>query len=64
MRAAEQLLPLLCDELRRLAEVRLAGERPGQTQQATAVLGILPSTADRHWAYAWACLYSELSEPE
>ena len=37
-RAAEQLLPLLYDELRRLAEVRLAGERPGQTLQATALV--------------------------
>lgn len=37
-RAAERLLPLLYDELRRLAEIRLAGERPGQTLQATALV--------------------------
>lgn len=35
---ASELLPLLYDELRRLAEVRLAGERPGQTLQATALV--------------------------
>jgi RNA polymerase sigma factor (TIGR02999 family) len=37
-RAAEQLLPLVYDELRRLAAVRLAHERPGQTLQATALV--------------------------
>jgi hypothetical protein len=34
--AAGQLLPLLYDELRRLAAARLARERPGQTLDATA----------------------------
>jgi RNA polymerase sigma factor (TIGR02999 family) len=34
--AAEQLLPLVYDELRKLAAQKLAGERPGQTLQATA----------------------------
>ena len=34
-RAAEQLLPLVYDELRRLAAQRLAREKPGQTLQAT-----------------------------
>src|SRR4051794_22158312 len=37
-RAAEQLLPLVYDELRRLAERKLAQERPGQTLQATALV--------------------------
>jgi RNA polymerase sigma factor (TIGR02999 family) len=37
-RAAEQLLPLVYDELRKLAAVRLAQERPGQTLQATALV--------------------------
>ena len=32
--AAEQLLPLLYDELRRLAAERMAQEKPGQTLQA------------------------------
>jgi RNA polymerase sigma factor (TIGR02999 family) len=34
-KAAEQLLPLVYDELRKLAAQRLARERPGQTLQAT-----------------------------
>jgi RNA polymerase sigma factor (TIGR02999 family) len=37
-RAAEQLLPLVYDELRKLAAQRLAQERPGQTLQATALV--------------------------
>jgi RNA polymerase sigma factor (TIGR02999 family) len=37
-KAAEQLLPLVYDELRRLAAQRLAHERPGQTLQATALV--------------------------
>jgi RNA polymerase sigma factor (TIGR02999 family) len=36
--AAEQLLPLVYDELRRLAAARLAHEKPGQTLQATALV--------------------------
>lgn len=37
-RAAEQLLPLVYDELRKLAAARLAQEKPGQTLQATALV--------------------------
>src|SRR5262245_56587948 len=37
-RAAEQLLPLAYDELRKLAAQRLAQEAPGQTLQATALV--------------------------
>ncbi|HEV8060353.1 MAG TPA: ECF-type sigma factor [Gemmataceae bacterium] len=36
--AAEQLLPLVYDELRRLAEQKLTREKPGQTLQATALV--------------------------
>lgn len=36
--AAEQLLPLVYDELRKLATARLAHEKPGQTLQATALV--------------------------
>jgi len=36
--AAEQLLPLVYDELRRLAAEKMASERPGQTLQATALV--------------------------
>src|SRR5438309_5607319 len=35
---AEELLPLVYDELRRLAAQRLAHEMPGQTLQATALV--------------------------
>ena len=37
-KAAEELLPLVYDELRKLAAHRLAGEAPGQTLQATALV--------------------------
>ena len=37
-RAAEQLLPLVYDELRKLAAQRLAQEKPGQTLDATALV--------------------------
>jgi RNA polymerase sigma factor (TIGR02999 family) len=37
-RAAEQLLPLVYDELRKLASQKLAREKPGQTLQATALV--------------------------
>ncbi len=36
--AASQLLPLVYDELRRLAAQKLAQEKPGQTLQATALV--------------------------
>lgn len=36
--AAEQLLPFVYDELRRLAAAKLAHEKPGQTLQATALV--------------------------
>ncbi len=37
-KAAEQLLPLVYDELRKLAAQKLAQEKPGQTLQATALV--------------------------
>jgi RNA polymerase sigma factor (TIGR02999 family) len=37
-RAADQLLPLVYDELRKLAAQRLAHEKPGQTLEATALV--------------------------
>ena len=36
--AAEQLLPLVYDELRKLAAAKLVHEQPGQTLQATALV--------------------------
>ena len=37
-KAAEQLLPLVYEELRKLAAQKLAHEKPGQTLQATALV--------------------------
>jgi RNA polymerase sigma factor (TIGR02999 family) len=36
--ATEQLFPLVYDELRRIAAQKLAGEKPGQTLQATSLV--------------------------
>ena len=36
--AAEHLLPLVYDELRKLAAARMSREKPGQTLQATALV--------------------------
>src|SRR5258708_2309404 len=36
--AAEELLPMVYEELRKLAAARLAQEKPGQTLQATALV--------------------------
>lgn len=52
--AAEQLLPLVYDELRRLAAAKLAKEQPGQTLQATALvhdayLRLLGDEAESRW---------------
>jgi RNA polymerase sigma factor (TIGR02999 family) len=53
-RAAEQLLPLVYDELRRLAAQKLADEKPGQTLQATALVheAYLRLLGDEH-AHNW-----------
>jgi RNA polymerase sigma factor (TIGR02999 family) len=51
--AAGQLLPLVYDELRRLAAQKLAHEKPGQTLQPTALVHEaylrLVGGADEHW---------------
>src|SRR5919201_36887 len=52
--AAEQLLPLVYEELRQLAAQRLAHEQPGQTLQATALvheayLRLVDAEQARHW---------------
>jgi RNA polymerase sigma factor (TIGR02999 family) len=51
---AEQLLPLVYDELRKLAAQRLAQEKPGQTLQATALvheayLRLVDVDVAQHW---------------
>jgi RNA polymerase sigma factor (TIGR02999 family) len=53
-RAAEQLLPLVYDELRKLAAQRLVREAPGQTLQPTALvheayLRLVDAEKARHW---------------
>jgi RNA polymerase sigma factor (TIGR02999 family) len=52
--AADQLLPLVYDELRRLAAARLTHEKPGQTLQATALvheayLRLVDAEQAQHW---------------
>jgi RNA polymerase sigma factor (TIGR02999 family) len=52
--AAEQLLPMVYDELRRLAAQRLSHENPGQTLQATALvheayLRLVDGQQAQHW---------------
>src|SRR5207244_12330212 len=53
--AAEQLLPLVYDELRCLAAQRLAHEKPGQTLNATALV---------HEAYLRLVASEDASAPE
>src|SRR5262245_5494917 len=52
--AAEKLLPLVYDELRKLAAAKLAQEKPGQTLQATALvhdayIRLVDSEKAQHW---------------
>jgi RNA polymerase sigma factor (TIGR02999 family) len=49
--AAEQLLPLVYDELRKLAAMRLSLEKPGQTLEATALVheAYLRLLGDQHF---------------
>jgi RNA polymerase sigma factor (TIGR02999 family) len=52
--AAEQLLPLVYDELRKLAVQKMGQEAPGQTIQATALvheayLRLVGAVKDQHW---------------
>ena len=50
-KAAAELLPLVYDELRKLAAARLADEKPGQTLQATALVheAYLRLVGDQHF---------------
>src|SRR5262245_40165848 len=52
--AASQLLPLVYDELRKLAAQKLARETPGQTLDATALvheayLRLVGDDEEKHW---------------
>jgi len=52
-KAAEELLPLVYDELRRLAAAKMATQPPGQTLQATALVHEawlkVAGNEERHW---------------
>lgn len=53
--AAKELLPLVYEDLRNLAAVRMAGENPGQTLQATALvheayLRLVNVEQAQHWS--------------
>ena len=72
-KAAAELLPLVDEELHKLAAHKMAAEAPSQTLQATALvheaglsqpqaadlLGISRRTADRTWAYARAAAHRD-----
>jgi RNA polymerase sigma factor (TIGR02999 family) len=52
--APEKLLPLIYDELRKIAAAKLASEKPGQTLQATALvheayLRLVSDLGTQHW---------------
>ena len=52
--AAEQLLPLVYEELRKLAAAKMAQEKPGQTLQATALvheayIRLVDAEKAQHW---------------
>src|SRR4026207_581704 len=52
--AAAQLLPLVYEELRKLAAAKLAQEKPGQTLQATALVHeayvrLVDTQKAQHW---------------
>jgi len=52
--ASQQLLPLVYEELRKLADHKLEAEKPGQTLQATALvheayLRLVGASPERHW---------------
>jgi RNA polymerase sigma factor (TIGR02999 family) len=54
LHAAEHLLPLVYNELRKLAAAKLAQEQPGQTLQATALvheayLRLVGESEEQHW---------------
>jgi RNA polymerase sigma factor (TIGR02999 family) len=55
-RAAEQLLPLVYDELHKLAAQRMGQEKPGQTLQATALvheayLRLVGQSPEKRWKH-------------
>jgi DNA-directed RNA polymerase specialized sigma24 family protein len=66
--ALDQLLPLVYEELRRIAQARLRQEAVGHTIHATALvheayvrLGVSHATIERDWAAAKAWLFRRLT---
>src|SRR4051812_12028644 len=53
VQAAEGLLPLVYDELRRLAAHKMANEAPGQTLQATALVHEVWLRLSQHSRSTW-----------
>ena len=67
--AAEQLLPLVYDELRQLAAQKLGKEKPGQTLQATALvheayLRLVDVDKAQHWNSRGHFFAAAAEEPE
>src|SRR5262245_66689116 len=65
--AAEQLLPLVYDELRQLAAQKLVHEQPGQTLQATALVHeayvrLVDTDQARHWS-SRGHFFTSVAEP-
>jgi DNA-binding NarL/FixJ family response regulator len=58
--AAEELLPLVYDELRKLAAHRMASGL--ENREIAEMLGISERTVERAWRFAKAWLLAELSE--
>ena len=59
--AAEQLLPLVYEELRKLAAAKMAQEKPDQTLQATALvheayIRLVDTEKVQHWDSPWPFL--------
>jgi RNA polymerase sigma factor (TIGR02999 family) len=64
--AAEQLLPLVYEELRRLATQKLAQEKPGQTLDATALvheayIRLVDTEKAQHWN-SWGHFFAAAAE--
>ena len=67
-KAAEQLLPLVYDELRKLAARRLAHEKPGQTLEPTALvneayLRLVGPSDERRWESQGHFFAASAAEP-
>src|SRR6185436_14137101 len=65
-KAAEELLPLVYDELRKLAAAKMAQERPGHTLQPTALVHdppFAPSIFDKNASHRFRSRPKKVSAP-